>query len=66
MTLNSTARLHGPVQGRVRIELMPSEYQGDGSRFQKFAFEKVGEIDFIVAGALTPTPFEMRRLRVGP
>ncbi|WP_292277756.1 hypothetical protein [Mesorhizobium sp.] len=45
---------------------MPSEYQDDGSRFQKFAFEKVGEIDFIVAGALTPTPLEMRRLRVGP
>ncbi|RWE18902.1 MAG: hypothetical protein EOS41_31140 [Mesorhizobium sp.] len=51
-----------PSRSRVRIELMPSEYQGDGSRFQKFAFENVGEIDFIVAGALTPTPFEMREV----
>ncbi|MGX5844979.1 hypothetical protein ACWGTI_30290 [Mesorhizobium sp. ArgA1] len=46
----------------MRIELMPSEYQGDGSRFQKFAFEDVGESDFIVAGALTPTPIEMREV----
>jgi hypothetical protein len=39
---------------------VPSDRQGDGLRFQKFAFENVGEIDFIVAGALTPTPFEIR------
>lgn len=26
---------------------MPSDYLGDGLRFQKFAFEGIGEIDFI-------------------
>jgi len=31
-------------------------------RFQKFAFENVGEIDFIVAGALTRTPFELHEV----
>lgn len=42
--------------------MAPSDYQGDGLRFQKFAFENVGEIDFIVARALTPTPFEIREV----
>lgn len=51
-----------PSRSRLRFDLMPSDYQGDGSRFQKFAFENLGEIDFIVAGALTPTPFETREV----
>ncbi len=51
-----------PSRSRVRFELMPSDYQGDGSKFQKFAFENLGEIDFIVAGALTATPFQMREV----
>lgn len=51
-----------PSKSRVRFDLMPSDYQGDGSRFQKFAFENIGEIDFIVAGALTQTPFEIREV----
>lgn len=46
----------------MRFDLVPSGYQGDGLRFQKFAFENVGEIDFIVAGALTPTPSQMREV----
>ncbi|WP_051070947.1 hypothetical protein [Mesorhizobium sp. STM 4661] len=33
---------------------------GDGRRFQEFAFEGIGEIDFIVAGALTTAPYENR------
>ncbi|MEI9425685.1 nucleotidyl transferase AbiEii/AbiGii toxin family protein [Mesorhizobium sp. Cs1299R1N1] len=45
-----------PSRSHLRFDLIPSDYQGDGLRFQKFAFENVGEIDFIVAGALTPTP----------
>lgn len=49
-----------PSRSRLRFELMPSDYQGDGLRFQKFAFEGIGEIDFIVAGALTKTPFDTR------
>lgn len=51
-----------PSRSRLRFDLMPSDYPGDGSRFQKFAFENLGEIDFIVAGALTPAPFETREV----
>lgn len=51
-----------PSKSELSFELMPSAYQGDGTKFQKFAFENVGEIDFIVAGALTQTPFELREV----
>lgn len=52
-----------PSKSRLRFDLVvPTDYQGDGLRFQKFAFENVGEIDFIVAGALTRTPFKMREV----
>lgn len=51
-----------PSKSPLRFELAPSDYQGDGRRFQKFAFEGVGEIDFIVAGALTENPFELREV----
>jgi hypothetical protein len=51
-----------PSRSRLRFDLVPSDYQGDGHRFQKFAFENIGEIDFIVAGALTRTPFETREV----
>lgn len=49
-----------PARSPLHLETMPSDYLGDGLRFQKFAFEGIGEIDFIVAGALTTTPFETR------
>jgi hypothetical protein len=49
-----------PSRSHLHFETMPSDYLGDGLRFQKFAFEGIGEIDFIVAGALTTTPFETR------
>lgn len=49
-----------PSRSHLHFETMPSDYLGDGHRFQKFAFEGIGEIDFIVAGALTTTPFETR------
>jgi len=51
-----------PSRSRLHFDLVLSDYQGDGLRFQKFAFENVGEIDFIVSGALTPTPFEMHEV----
>jgi hypothetical protein len=41
---------------------MPSDYQGDGSRFLKLAFEGVGEIDFIVGPAVTSTPTIQRTI----
>jgi hypothetical protein len=51
-----------PSRSRLRFDVAPSDYQGDRLRFQKFAFEGVGEIDFIVAGALTGKPFETREV----
>lgn len=48
---------HRPSKSRLHFETMPSDYLEHGLRFQKFAFEDVGEIDFIVAGALTTKPF---------
>jgi hypothetical protein len=51
-----------PSRSHLRFDVAPSDYQGDGLRFQKFAFEGVGEIDFIVAGALTGKPFETREV----
>jgi len=51
-----------PSKSELRFEMMPSAYQSDGIKFQKFAFENVGEIDFIVAGALTRTPIELREV----
>lgn len=51
-----------PPEVACGFDVAPSDYQGDGLRFQKFAFEGVGEIDFIVAGALTGKPFETREV----
>jgi hypothetical protein len=51
-----------PSRSHLRLDLAPSDYQGDGLRFQKFAFESVGEIDFIVAGTLTQMPFDIREV----
>lgn len=39
-----------PSRSRLRFDLAPSDYQGDGHRFQKFAFEDVGEIDSSLPG----------------
>ena len=51
-----------PSRSHPRLDLAPSDYQGDGLRFQKFAFESVGEIDFVVAGTLTQMPFDIREV----
>ncbi|WP_244485653.1 nucleotidyl transferase AbiEii/AbiGii toxin family protein [Bradyrhizobium tropiciagri] len=45
-----------PQKQDFNFEIRPSEYQGDGNRFLKLAFEAVGEIDFIVAGHKTANP----------
>ena len=41
-------------------------YSGDGARFQKFAFDDIGEIDFIAAGPLTDAPFEVQGVEGRP
>jgi hypothetical protein len=38
------------------FETRPSDYHGDGSNFLKLAFDRIGEIDFIVSPTLTGTP----------
>ena len=38
------------------FEIGPSDYGGDGTGFLKLAFEGLGEIDFIVAHAVTDIP----------
>ncbi|WP_312420574.1 nucleotidyl transferase AbiEii/AbiGii toxin family protein [Shinella sp.] len=48
-----------PAKADLRFREVPASYGGDGARFQKFAFEDIGEIDFIAAGPLTSTPFEV-------
>jgi Nucleotidyl transferase AbiEii toxin, Type IV TA system len=44
-----------PQKRDFDLEVRPSDYSGDGSRFLKLSFE-IGEIDFIVAHALTSSP----------
>jgi hypothetical protein len=51
-----------PAKAELTFKEKPAEYGGDGARFQKFAFADVGEIDFIVSGHLTATPFETRKV----
>lgn len=51
--------LNPEVQDFV-FEIALSEYGGDGSRFMKFSFQDIGEIDFIVAPELTRNPSKER------
>ena len=44
------------------FEVTPSDYQGDGSRFLKLAFEGLGEIDFIVSPTVTSMPTTQRTI----
>ncbi|MET4391745.1 hypothetical protein ABIB73_007537 [Bradyrhizobium sp. F1.4.3] len=44
-----------PQKRDFDFDIRPSDYTGDGSRFLKLGFE-MGEIDFIVARALTSSP----------
>jgi Nucleotidyl transferase AbiEii toxin, Type IV TA system len=45
-----------PQKRDFRTDLLPTGYDGDGSRFLKLAFGSIGEIDFIVGRALTSSP----------
>lgn len=38
------------------FDIWPTDYEGDGSSFQKLAFKDIGEIDFIVGQAMTSLP----------
>jgi len=49
-------RFLDPETNTLRFEMRPSQVTGDGIRHLKFAFDPIGEIDFIVATPLTPLP----------
>lgn len=51
-----------PDVRHFEFELMPSDHSGDGSRFAKFFFKDIGEIDFIVAQSLTGNPTVARKI----
>lgn len=44
------------------FEIMPSDYQGDGAHFLKLAFDRVGEVDFIISAPLTDAPSVRRKV----
>ena len=45
-----------PEKHDFQFEIQPDGYVGDGARSLKIAFSGIGEIDFIVAGAMTSSP----------
>lgn len=45
-----------PQKRDFQFEIHPSDYGGDGARSLKLIFEEIGEIDFVVAAALTSAP----------
>jgi hypothetical protein len=45
-----------PQKHDFKFEIFPTDYVGDGARFQKLAFKDIGVIDFIVGHAMTPSP----------
>jgi hypothetical protein len=45
-----------PQKHDFKFEIQPADYRGDGARSLKLVFDKVGEIDFIVASAMTHSP----------
>lgn len=51
-----------PAKVDLHFGEQPAAYGGDGARFQKFAFNDIGEIDFIATGHLTDTPFVVRQI----
>lgn len=51
-----------PAVQDFAFEITPTAYVGDGSRFMKFAFKDIGEIDFIVAPELTENPAKQRNI----
>lgn len=45
-----------PQTQNYELEIWPTDYEGDGTRALKLAFQDIGEIDFIVASSLTTAP----------
>ncbi|ANW05192.1 hypothetical protein LMTR13_01440 [Bradyrhizobium icense] len=45
-----------PQKRDFKLEVGPTDYEGDGTRFLKLAFEGIGQIDFIVGSSMTTRP----------
>jgi hypothetical protein len=45
-----------PAKHDFQFETQPADYNGDGTGFLKMSFADIGEIDFIVGGAMTSSP----------
>src|SRR5262249_55598427 len=45
-----------PQRRDFEFDIEPAAYEGDGARSLKFVFDQAGEIDFIVARAMTMSP----------
>ncbi len=45
-----------PQKRDFKFDIRPDDYGGDGARSLKLTFGEIGEIDFIVASALTSSP----------
>lgn len=45
-----------PQKRDFKLEVAPTEYEGDGTRFLKLAFKDIGQIDFIVGSSMTSSP----------
>lgn len=45
-----------PAKQNFKFDILPSGYDGDGSRFLKISFGDMGEIDFIACAQLTDNP----------
>jgi Nucleotidyl transferase AbiEii toxin, Type IV TA system len=45
-----------PQKREFQVQIQPSACEGEGARSLKLVFDEIGEIDFIVAGALTHSP----------
>jgi len=46
-----------PQTHDFEFQIQPVEYIGDGARFLRLAFDKIGEVDFFVEHGLTSSPF---------
>jgi len=45
-----------PQKRDFEFEIQPAAYGGDGTRVLRLVFDRIGEIDFIVAQAMTSSP----------
>jgi hypothetical protein len=54
-----------PERRDFEFDIRPDGWRSDGARFIKLAFQGIGQIDFIVAGALTSSPSTEARVDDG-